>query len=306
MILNHAAVPYLLIAAPWRTGRPSRITSTTATTTPPRPVPSLSRPRSVSNLAPYRYRGHLRTDPRHRRCCPAGTISLTQIHPMRRTPHQQFLAHALTPSCVLVRVMLIAVVFATATTAAGRDALVHTLSRDSRIHDATRTTPANSAPAPSPRVAMPSSSVATEPSTNRQRRARCPAEFAARPRPQLGVIPGGSANVFARTFGVDADPRRHAPSTSDSWNRTIPSIGLAHTADRWFLFNTGMGMDAIVVREMERKRHRRQKQRPHSLLQPPSPRSSPTPPTPRTSRHMYPGRDPIDGVKFGFVSNTSP
>ena len=62
-----------------------------------------------------------------------------------------------------------------------------------------------------------------------------PAEFAARSRPQLGVIPAVAAPTFART-GVDADPPSPRASTSTLETGQYHPIGLAHTADRWFLF----------------------------------------------------------------------
>jgi diacylglycerol kinase family enzyme len=75
--------------------------------------------------------------------------------------------------------------------------------------------------------------------------------------PALGVVPGGSTNVFARALGL---PRDWADGTSvildglrDGRNRVI---GLGRADDRYFTFCAGMGLDAAVVRRVEQARHR--------------------------------------------------
>jgi diacylglycerol kinase family enzyme len=70
----------------------------------------------------------------------------------------------------------------------------------------------------------------------------------------LGVLPGGSTNVFARTLGMPNDPVaavRHlaAGIAADD----ISPIGLGHVNGRYFCFHTGVGYDAAVVREVERR-----------------------------------------------------
>jgi diacylglycerol kinase family enzyme len=76
-------------------------------------------------------------------------------------------------------------------------------------------------------------------------------------RPALAVVPGGSTNVFARALGL---PREWAEGTGvilealrDGRNRTI-GLGLAD--DRYFTFCAGLGLDAAVVRRVERARLR--------------------------------------------------
>ncbi|HNP56135.1 MAG TPA: diacylglycerol kinase family protein [Gordonia sp. (in: high G+C Gram-positive bacteria)] len=75
--------------------------------------------------------------------------------------------------------------------------------------------------------------------------------------PRLGIIPGGSANVFARALGIDADPLMATAQLIEllesGANRSV-NLGIAD--GRWFLFNCGMGIDARVVAAMEEKRHR--------------------------------------------------
>ncbi|NED59705.1 diacylglycerol kinase family lipid kinase, partial [Streptomyces sp. SID10244] len=61
---------------------------------------------------------------------------------------------------------------------------------------------------------------------------------------------------FARTLGMRSDPLAATAQIIDLLEAgRCRRIGLGHTQDRWFLFNTGMGMDAVVVHAMEDKRH---------------------------------------------------
>jgi diacylglycerol kinase family enzyme len=75
--------------------------------------------------------------------------------------------------------------------------------------------------------------------------------------PALGVVPGGSTNVFARALGL---PRDWADGTSvildglrDGRHRVI---GLGRADDRYFTFCAGVGLDAAVVRRVEQARLR--------------------------------------------------
>ena len=75
------------------------------------------------------------------------------------------------------------------------------------------------------------------------------------PRPQIAVIPGGGANVLARALGLPLDAaaaiRQLREAIVAGRHRTI---GLGLAADRYFTFSAGLGMDAEVVREVERMR----------------------------------------------------
>ena len=76
----------------------------------------------------------------------------------------------------------------------------------------------------------------------------------------LAPLPGGSTNVYARTLGFSTD-------AIDATNELIRSlargatkrIGVGRANRRPFLFNTGIGFDAAVIRRVERygelKRH---------------------------------------------------
>lgn len=70
----------------------------------------------------------------------------------------------------------------------------------------------------------------------------------------LAVIPGGSTNVFARIIGVPDDPIKATSWLLDALQRqAITSIGLGAVQGRYFLFHCGIGFDAAVVEQVERK-----------------------------------------------------
>ncbi|NNE11291.1 MAG: diacylglycerol kinase family lipid kinase [Ilumatobacter sp.] len=69
----------------------------------------------------------------------------------------------------------------------------------------------------------------------------------------LGVLPGGSTNVFARTLGLPNDPVAAAELLADGIEAAdFRPIGLGRVNDRFFCFHTGIGFDAAVVRAVER------------------------------------------------------
>ncbi|MGE0219361.1 diacylglycerol/lipid kinase family protein [Mycolicibacterium sp.] len=129
--------------------------------------------------------------------------------------------------------------------------------------------------------------------------------------PAVGVVPGGSANVFARALGISPDPLQATNQLVDllslhrrtrSWRR----IGLMNCHERWGVFTAGMGVDGDVVAAVEAQRS---KGRPvtasryvrvaiREVLA--SARKEAT-----LTLHL-PGREPVPGVHFAFVSNSSP
>ena len=83
---------------------------------------------------------------------------------------------------------------------------------------------------------------------------------AARPaeqRPALAVVPGGSTNVFARALGL---PNQWAEATGVILEalreRRERVVGLGTADDRYFTFCAGLGLDAAVIRRVERERLR--------------------------------------------------
>ena len=69
----------------------------------------------------------------------------------------------------------------------------------------------------------------------------------------LGVLPGGSTNVFARTLGMPNDPLEavgHLARGIDAAD--LRPIGLGQVNGRYFCFHTGVGYDAAVVQRVEK------------------------------------------------------
>ena len=70
----------------------------------------------------------------------------------------------------------------------------------------------------------------------------------------LAPLPGGSTNVFARTLGLPDDPIEATVVLLDSLALdAIRRIGLGIVNGRHFLFHVGIGFDAAVVAEVERR-----------------------------------------------------
>jgi diacylglycerol kinase family enzyme len=125
------------------------------------------------------------------------------------------------------------------------------------------------------------------------------------------VVPGGSANVLARSLGIPRDPiaatnqliqllddyRRH-----QTWRR----IGLIDSGERWAVFNTGMGVDAEVVAAVEAERDKGGKVTAWRYIRAAVPAVYGYTRREPTLSLQLPGRAPITGVSFIFVSNSSP
>jgi len=70
----------------------------------------------------------------------------------------------------------------------------------------------------------------------------------------LGVLPGGSTNVFARTIGSRVDPIEATEQLLAAIARgSRRRVGLGQVNGRYFLFHVGMGFDAAVVDQVERR-----------------------------------------------------
>ncbi len=70
----------------------------------------------------------------------------------------------------------------------------------------------------------------------------------------LAALPGGSTNVFARTLGTPDDPVTATTAVLESIaNGGIRRIGLGSVNGRYFLFHAGLGFDAAVVAEVEKR-----------------------------------------------------
>jgi len=129
--------------------------------------------------------------------------------------------------------------------------------------------------------------------------------------PAVGVVPGGSANVFARSLGISPDPVAATNQLVDlldehrhgaQWRR----IGLMNCGERWGVFTAGMGVDGDVVAAVEAQRAKGRTVTASRYIRVAiremlaSARREP-----RLTLEL-PGREPESGVHFAFVSNSSP
>ncbi len=74
--------------------------------------------------------------------------------------------------------------------------------------------------------------------------------------PILGIVPGGCANVLARSLGLPTDPvEATAVLIAGVRAGRVRTIGLGRADERWFTFCAGLGMDAATVRRVEAGRH---------------------------------------------------
>jgi diacylglycerol kinase family enzyme len=70
----------------------------------------------------------------------------------------------------------------------------------------------------------------------------------------LAALPGGSTNVFARTIGLPNDPIEATGALLDGLAaEKIDEVGLGSVNGRYFLFHVGIGFDAAVVEQVERR-----------------------------------------------------
>ncbi|MDP9452048.1 MAG: diacylglycerol kinase family lipid kinase [Actinomycetota bacterium] len=76
----------------------------------------------------------------------------------------------------------------------------------------------------------------------------------ARSRTAMAVLPGGSTNVFARTLGLPNDPIEATGAVLEALEQgAVHTVGLGSVNGRYFLFHTGIGFDAAVVAQVERR-----------------------------------------------------
>ncbi|WP_070378031.1 diacylglycerol/lipid kinase family protein [Rhodococcus sp. WMMA185] len=125
--------------------------------------------------------------------------------------------------------------------------------------------------------------------------------------PPIAVVPGGSANVFARSLGISPDPVDATNQLIDLLTQGAQRrIGLAHCDNRWFTFNAGVGLDARVCEAVDARRRDGRPATPARYV--------------RTAVRTFfrwknaeptltvevPDREPVEGVHYAFVSNASP
>lgn len=123
----------------------------------------------------------------------------------------------------------------------------------------------------------------------------------------LGVLPGGSTNVFARTIGEPNDPvAAVAVVAAAIERRAVRRVGLGLVNGRYFTFHTGIGFDAAVVAEVERRASAK-RWLGHPLFVYAATKTWATGYDRRVPHFMVrsPGADPADGF-FTVVLNTDP
>jgi diacylglycerol kinase family enzyme len=125
--------------------------------------------------------------------------------------------------------------------------------------------------------------------------------------PALGVVPGGSANVFARALGAPRDPleatHQLLGALAAGRSRTV---GLGRADERWFSFNAGLGWDADVISAMEHARDKGREATPGRYVATSIRRWTTARMHPPSLRVEIPGREPVEDVKLALVSNTDP
>lgn len=128
--------------------------------------------------------------------------------------------------------------------------------------------------------------------------------------PALGVIPGGSANVFSRTLNIPNDPVEATGALLRSAREgRFRRIGIGHArfvgSSRWFVVNAGMGIDAQIIEAMERQRQLGKKASPtRYFLTTIREYLANRQPTPMTLTRF--GSPAMNDVALTIVQNTSP
>jgi diacylglycerol kinase family enzyme len=124
----------------------------------------------------------------------------------------------------------------------------------------------------------------------------------------LAPLPGGSTNVFARSIGVSRDPiEATAELLTSLESRSFRRIGVGAVNERHFLAHCGVGFDAAVIEQAERRSIMKRYAAPALFV------ASAFETWLRAYDHSRPrfdielsDGDTIDGSIFAIVSNTSP
>ena len=129
--------------------------------------------------------------------------------------------------------------------------------------------------------------------------------------PAVAVVPGGSANVLARSLGISRDPivaTNQLIQLIDDYHRrpTWRRIGLIDCGERWAVLNAGMGVDAEVVAAVEAQRDKGVRVTPYRYWRVAVPAALAFRRRKPVLTLELPEGDPIPGVHFVWVSNTSP
>jgi diacylglycerol kinase family enzyme len=131
-------------------------------------------------------------------------------------------------------------------------------------------------------------------------------------RPAIAPLPGGGANVFARTLGLPADAGGAVRRILDAveareWRKIGLGLAVERSGDRYFTFSAGLGIDAEVVADIQQRKDAGERTSVGTYLR-------------TTLRRYYamtdrrnpaltlrvPGRDPQRALFMGVVTNSSP
>ena len=69
----------------------------------------------------------------------------------------------------------------------------------------------------------------------------------------LAILPAGMANVFARSVGIPNDPIEATGWLVENRDISPRRVPLGRVANRYFTVSCGVGLDAAIVREVERR-----------------------------------------------------
>jgi diacylglycerol kinase family enzyme len=129
--------------------------------------------------------------------------------------------------------------------------------------------------------------------------------------PRLGIVPGGSANVFARALGLPRHPidaAHHLLLALAAGRGREVGLGRATSRGmpaRWFTFSAGVGWDAEVVAGVDRRRGKRASPVLYTRVAVTSYLRPPPNGWPRLTVEV-PGEEPVTDLRLVFVSNTDP
>lgn len=206
-----------------------------------------------------------------------------------------------------MRAVLVVNPQATATTAGGRDVLAHALASEVKLEVAETTHRGHAAAIAAAAAADGVKLVVAhggDGTVNEVVNGLLSAVDNPRKAPLFAVVPGGSANVFARAVGYPRDPVEAVHVLLDALiSGRRQTVGLGKADDRWFTFSAGMGWDADVVEGVDNKRGKRTS--PALYMRVATSVYLRSPHGRQTMRLELPGQDPVD-VRTAFVSNTDP
>jgi diacylglycerol kinase family enzyme len=212
-----------------------------------------------------------------------------------------------------MRAVLVVNPKATATTAAGRDVLAHALASEVKL-DVVETDYRGHAMAAAAQAAVDGADLVVAHGGDGTVNEVVNGLLASGPRdtlPMLGIVPGGSANVFARSLGLPRDPvdatHQLLHALLDQRHRKV-NLGRVDSngpeAARWFTFSAGVGWDADVVAEVDRKRGKKASPALYTRIAV-TEYLRPARGRPRLTVQI-PGEEPVSGLRLVFVSNTDP